>query len=60
MTYLYEYTDAEGGRVEVKSDPDKPMWNLVEWQGRPVRRIFTAARLKFNGTGFYETDYKSK
>ena len=59
MTYTYRYTDSKGGEVEI----NHPMSDdaRTKHKGRPVVRMITGSpSFKFNGTGFYETDYKNK
>lgn len=42
MTYLYAYTDAAGGEVEIAHSMSEPARTMHE--GRPVRRLIAGSR----------------
>lgn len=53
--YVYKFLDTGETVEKLQSIKDEP---LKEIDGREVIRIPAKPNLKFNGNGFYGTDYK--
>jgi putative FmdB family regulatory protein len=57
---IYEYKCKKGHVFEVKqSFSDEPL-TKCEVCGAPVQKVLHAAAIHFKGSGFYNTDYKTK
>ena len=60
-TYEYECEACEHGFEKFQSMTDKPVKTCPVCGRRKVRRLIgTGAGIIFKGSGFYETDYRSK
>lgn len=59
-TYDYECQKCGHGFEAFQRISEKPLSRCPECKGKVQRLIGAGAGLLFKGTGFYETDYRSK
>jgi putative FmdB family regulatory protein len=57
---IYEYERGDGTRFEVQqSFSDEPL-EIDHETGQKVRRVFSSPTIRYNGTGFFSTSYRSR
>jgi len=57
---IYVYKREDGSQFEITQRITEEALKLCPKTGQKVERVIFAIPAKFNGSGFYETDYKPK